>query len=84
MDDDWIDITTVQSEFEVQFNMATGAYRYRPMSLNRYAKSRVFEVDNYGIEDWKPGHPDEQRRKQYERSQLAKWDTKPAKHEEWD
>lgn len=79
--DEWIDITNRESTHEVQFNMATGAYRHRKFNLNRYAVSRVFELDNTGITDWVDGHPDERRQAALERSR------EPAPrniHEEWD
>jgi hypothetical protein len=77
--EEWIDITSTTSTHEIQLEINSNRYRHRPLNLNRYARSRHMDLDNTGIDDWVPGHPDEQARKDYNRSQLTKWDTKPER-----
>jgi hypothetical protein len=59
MNDNWVDITHVGSEYEVQIHIETGRYRYRRLDMNRYAKSRHMELSAAVREDpWTEGHPD--------------------------
>ncbi len=55
---DWIDITAINSEYEIHHSPSTGRYRHRPISLHRLMGDgdERFGLMS-GATDWKPGLP---------------------------